>query len=79
MSGTVLQLGLKYDDTGPYNEDAKKKEIEHMTSLERSLLFSQRSSTTRPSLTSGRPDESTISFSPEFWDECQATARKPHT
>lgn len=73
MSGSVLQMGLKYDDTGPYNEEAKKKEIEHMTLLERKLLFGQKSTTVRPSLTAGRPDETvrTMSGIIEFlqlWD-----------
>lgn len=57
FSGTVLQEGLKYDETGPYKKRAKAAVIEHMTALERSLIWGQRSTLTRPSLTSGDDDE----------------------
>lgn len=50
FSGSVLKMGLKYDRSGPYVEEAKRKEIEHMTQLERNLIFGQRSTTTRTSL-----------------------------
>lgn len=57
FSGTVLKEGLKYDETGPYRKRAKEAIIEHMTSLERSLIWGQRSTITRPSLTSGDEPE----------------------
>lgn len=47
--GSVLQMGLKYDKTGPYKEKAHDTITDHMTSIERSLLFGRRSTTTRPS------------------------------
>lgn len=64
FSGTVLQEGLKYDDTGPYKEKARDTVIEHMTSIERQLLFGQRSTTLRSSLdTTADEDEPIRTFS----------------
>lgn len=57
FSGSVLKMGLKYDNSGPYMEESKKKEIEHMTSLERNLIFGRRSTNMRPSLDGSGNDE----------------------
>lgn len=54
FSGTVLKEGLKYDSTGPYRERAKDAIIEHMTSIERQILFGRRSTNMRDSFTSGQ-------------------------
>ena len=50
FSGTVLKIGLKYDRTGPYRDKAKDTVVDHMTGLERKLLFGIRSSTQIASL-----------------------------
>jgi len=52
--GSVLQMGLKYDDSGPYQEKARDTIIDHMTSIERAILFGQRSTTTRASFDSSQ-------------------------
>lgn len=74
FSGTVLQEGLKYDDTGPYKERARDAVVEHMTAEERSLIFSRRSTTTRPSLAGGTNEDEVVRTSMgiieflEMWD-----------
>lgn len=73
FSGTVLQEGLKYDATGPYKERAKEAIMEHMTLIERSVIWGKRSTITRPALTAGDEDETvrTMSGILEFlalWD-----------
>lgn len=54
--GSVLKMGLKYDKTGPYKEKAHDTVTDHMTGLERALLFGQRSTTTRPSFDTTQED-----------------------
>lgn len=53
FTGSVLQMGLTYDRTGPYKEKARDTIIEHMTSLEHAILFGRRSSVNRAALNSG--------------------------
>jgi hypothetical protein len=48
--GSVLKMGLKYDNEGPYKEKAKDTVMEHMTNLERALIFGQRSTADRAPL-----------------------------
>lgn len=50
FTGSVLQMGLKYDSTGPYKRQARKKVVEHMTGIERAILFGRRSTTSRTAL-----------------------------
>lgn len=71
--GSVLKMGLKYDKTGPYKEKAHDCVTDHMTGLERALLFGQRSTTQRPSIDPSQDDETvrTMSGIIEFltmWD-----------
>lgn len=54
--GSVLKMGLKWDKTGPYKEKAHDTVTDHMTGLERALLFGQRSTTTRPSFDTNQED-----------------------
>jgi hypothetical protein len=54
--GSVLQMGLKYDKTGPYREKAHDTMVDHMTGLERALIFGRRSTTTRASFDSDQED-----------------------
>lgn len=72
FSGTALQEGVKWDETGIYKERAKDAIIEHMTALERTILFGQRSMTTQTSLSgSGSMTVRTMSGILEFlrlWD-----------
>lgn len=73
FSGTVLKEGLKYDATGPYKKRAKEAIIEHMTNIERTIIWGKRSTITRAALTSGDEDEvvRTMSGINEFlrlWD-----------
>ena len=57
FTGTVLKEGLKYDASGPYKKRAKEAIIEHMTSIERTIIWGKKSTTTRAALTSGDEDE----------------------
>jgi len=57
FTGSALKMGLKYDNSGPYLEESKKKEIEHMTALERNLIFGKRSTTMRSALDGSSNDE----------------------
>lgn len=71
--GSVLQMGLKYDNSGPYREKAHDTIVDHMTSIERSLLFGKRSTTSRASFDSSQEDLSVRTFSGiieflELWD-----------
>ena len=71
--GTVLQLGLKYDETGPYRQKARQVVLDHFVGLEKSLIFGKRSTTTRPSFDSGQEDLTVRTFSGiyeflELWD-----------
>jgi hypothetical protein len=71
--GSVLQMGLKYDDTGPYQEKARDTIIDHMTSIERAILFGKRSTTTRTSFDSSQEDLTVRTMSGiieflELWD-----------
>jgi hypothetical protein len=71
--GSVLKMGLKYDKTGPYREKAKDTVTEHMTNLERALLFGKRSTTSRASFDTSQEDLTVRTFSGileflELWD-----------
>ncbi len=72
--GTVLRIGAKWDDTGPYKYEAKNTSLRHMLGLERAILLSRRSTVFRQSL-----DSSTTRLEPvrqmsgirqflELWD-----------
>lgn len=70
---SVLQMGLKYDKTGPYREKAHDTMTDHMTNIERSLLFGKRSTTTRASFDNTQEDLSVRTMSGiieflEMWD-----------
>lgn len=71
--GSVLKMGLKYDNTGPYREKAHDTMVDHMTNLERSLLFGKRATVSRTSFDSSQEDLSVrhtggiIEFL-ELWD-----------
>lgn len=52
--GSVLKMGLKYDKTGPYREKAFDTVTEHMTGLERALLFGKRATVERASFDSNQ-------------------------
>jgi hypothetical protein len=52
--GSVLKMGLKYDQTGPYKERAKDLVIEHMTGIERALLWGRRATVSRASFDSSQ-------------------------
>ncbi len=71
--GSVLQMGLKYDKTGPYRIKAKDTVVDHMTSIERSLIWGRRATITRASFDTGQEDLSVRHFSGiieflELWD-----------
>ena len=51
--GSVLKQGLKWDASGPYREKANTTIIQHMTSLERQLIWGKRASVNRAGLASG--------------------------
>ena len=71
--GSVLQLGLKFDATGPYKERAHDTIVDHMTGLERSLICGKRSTTLAASYDSGqesltrRTSSGIVEFL-ELWD-----------
>lgn len=54
--GTVLQLGLKYDKSGPYKEKAKDTIVDHMTGLERALIWGKRATISRASFDTTQED-----------------------
>lgn len=54
--GSVLKMGLKYDQTGPYKEKAKDLVIDHMTGLERSLIWGRRATISRASFDTTQED-----------------------
>lgn len=71
--GSVLKMGLKYDQTGPYKEKAKDTIVDHMTSIERTLIWGRRSTTTRVSYDSSQEDLTVRTMSGiieflELWD-----------
>lgn len=71
--GSVLKMGLKYDKSGPYREKAKDTVIEHMTGLERSLIWGKRATVARASFDSNQEDLSVRHMSGileflEMWD-----------
>lgn len=61
--GSVLKMGLKYDKSGPYKEKAHDTVVDHMTSIERALLFGQRGTTSRASFDTTQEDLSVRSMS----------------
>lgn len=71
--GSVLQVGLKYDSSGPYKEKAKDTIVEHMVNIEKAILFGKRSTTTRASFDTTQEDLSVRTMSGiieflELWD-----------
>ena len=52
--GSVLAMGAKWDETGVYKEKAKDTVVEHMTSIERSLIWGRRSTSTKASFDSNQ-------------------------
>jgi hypothetical protein len=70
---SVLKMGLKYDKTGPYKERAKDLVIEHMTGIERTLIWGRRATVSRTSFDSSQEDLSVRHMSGiieylELWD-----------
>jgi hypothetical protein len=41
LTGTALKTGLKFDDTGPYKDQAKEASVYHMIEMEKAFLFGQ--------------------------------------
>jgi hypothetical protein len=74
FSGSVLKMGLKYDKTGPYKEKAKDTVVDHMTQIERSLLWGKRGTVMRSDLDgSGGETQAVRTYSGiieflELWD-----------
>ena len=71
--GSVLKMGLKYDKTGPYKEKAKDTIVDHMTSIERAIIWGKRSTTSRASFDSNQEDLTVRTMSGiieflELWD-----------
>lgn len=71
--GSVLQMGLKYDKSGPYRIKAKDTVVDHMTSIERALIWGRRATTTRSSFDSSQETLSVRNMSGiieflELWD-----------
>ncbi len=54
--GSVLQMGLKYDKSGPYRIKAKDTVVDHMTSIERSIIWGRRATITRSSFDAAQED-----------------------
>lgn len=75
FSGTAMQEPLKYDRRGPYNERAKDAVVEHMTLMERQLIWGKRATiSSAPSLSASSPTEqikygSGIVEFLEIWDQ----------
>lgn len=70
---SVLKMALKYDKTGPYKERAKDLIIDHMTGLERAIIWGRRATILRASFDSGQEDLSVRYMSGiieflELWD-----------
>jgi len=42
LTGTVLKTSLKYDETGPYKDQAKDASVNHMIELEKNFIFGAR-------------------------------------
>lgn len=61
--GSVLQMGLKWDQSGPYRKKARDTVIDHFVGLERALLFGKRATTLRASYDSNQEDLSVRTFS----------------
>ena len=71
--GSVLKMGLKYDNTGPYKEKAHDLVTDHMTGIERALLLGKRSTTSRASFDTNQEDLTVRTMSGiieflELWD-----------
>jgi len=71
--GSVLDMGLKYDKTGPYRKKSQDTLIEHMTGIERSLFWGKRATTSRASFDTSQESLTTRTFSGileflELWD-----------
>lgn len=71
--GSVLQMGAKWDKTGFYNEKKRDTLVDHMTKLERALIWGRRSTTDRASFDTTQEDLSVRTFSGiieflELWD-----------
>lgn len=70
---SVLKMGLKYDKSGPYKEKAFDTVVDHMTSIERAILFGKRSTTSRASFDTDQEDLTVRTMSGiieflELWD-----------
>jgi len=70
---SVLKMGLKYDKTGPYKERAKDLIIDHMTGIERALIWGRRATTNRASFDTSQEDLTVRNMSGiieflELWD-----------
>jgi len=46
LTGTAMKTGLKYDDTGPYKDQAKEASVNHMIEMEKAFLFGQKAQLT---------------------------------
>lgn len=56
FSGSVLQQGTKFDDTGIYQDRMKDMLLEHALQIETAFLFGKRATTTRASFDSSQED-----------------------
>lgn len=71
--GSVLQMAAKWDKTGFYNEKKRDTLVDHMTSIERALIWGRRSTQDRASFDTTQEDLSVRTFSGiieflELWD-----------
>lgn len=57
IAGSALRTSLKYDETGPYKDKAKEASIQHMTEIEKSMIFGRKNLVTNPA--SGLPEYNT--------------------
>ena len=56
FTGTALQQGVKFDDTGIYNDRMKDALLEHALQMETAFLFGKKSITTRASFDTTQED-----------------------
>lgn len=75
LTGTALKTGLKFDDTGPYRDQAKEASVYHMIEIEKAFLFGQPAKETVS--TNSLPRFSTCGIIPamEIWEAATADAR----
>jgi hypothetical protein len=66
FTGTSLVTPLKYDDTGPYKEKAKKHSINHMIEIELAFMFGTKTRNATNSANATVPDPTTGVGLPQY-------------